>query len=254
MDQASPRFEPSIGALSAALLHAQESNPLEACGVIADGDYYPLINKATDHDTFVMDERGYIEVASEHTVEAICHSHVYQPPVASDGDRAMCEKLGLPWLIMSWPTGKYSVIRPSGFRAPLVGRQWAWGTHDCFGLIKDGFEDYAGIRLPDFQRDWMWWNSGQNLIAEQYEQAGFVRLPQDGIPQHCDLIGMQINAPVVNHLGLFLHPDVILHQMMGRLSVRETYGGMYAHCTVLHLRHKNFMQAPPPVRQDEGGP
>jgi proteasome lid subunit RPN8/RPN11 len=243
------KFEPNLGALSAALYHAQQSDPLESCGLIADGEYFPLINKATDHDTFVMDERGYIRVAREHTVEAIVHSHVYKPPLASDGDRAMCEKMGLPWLIVSWPTGRYAIIKPSGYRAPLVGRQWAWGTHDCFGLIQDGFEDHTGIRIPDFPREWMWWKNGQNIIATQFEQAGFVQIAQDSIPQHCDVMGMQISSPVVNHLGLFLAPDKLLHQMMGRLSVRDVYGGLYRHATVLHLRHENFLMAAPPIRE-----
>lgn len=241
------KFTPSVGALSGALYHAEQSQPLESCGLIADGDYFPLINRATAHDTFVMDRHGYIEVSKAHAIEAIVHSHVYQPPIASDGDRAMCEKMGLPWLIVSWPTGKYSIIKPSGFRAPLVGRQWAWGTHDCFGLIQDGFEDFAGIRLPDFPRDWLWWKNGQNIIAEQFEQAGFVQIAQDSIPQHCDVMGMMIASDVVNHLGLFLAPDLLLHQMMGRLSVRDPYGGFYSHATVLHLRHREFLKQAPPL-------
>lgn len=243
-------FTPSLGALSGALYHASQSQPLESCGLIADGEYFPLVNKATDHDTFVMDTKGFIKVASEHKVEAIVHSHVYQPPMASDGDRAMCEKMGLPWLIMSWPTGKYSVIKPSGYRAPLVGRQWAWGSHDCFGLIQDGFEDHTGIRIRDFPRDWMWWRNGGNIIADQFRLAGFVSIAQDSIPQHCDVMGMQINSPVVNHLGLFLHPDQLLHQMMGRLSIREDYGGLYARATVLHLRHEKFIGQEPRNRGD----
>lgn len=233
-------FQPTNHQIAAALLHAADCEPLEACGVIADGQYFPLTNKATEHDAFVMDMRGFMAIKANHTIEAIVHSHVYLPPSPSDGDRAMCEKIGLPWLIVSWPLGRWEVLEPSGYRAPLVGRKWAWGTHDCFGLIRDGLHDHAGLDIPDFPRDWWWWNDGQNIIADQFEQAGFVRLPSGSRPKHCDVLGMRIRSPVVNHLGLFLEPDVILHQMLGRLSVREVYGGFLAQVTELHLRHKSL--------------
>jgi cell wall-associated NlpC family hydrolase len=148
--------------------------------------------------------------------------------------------------IVSWPLGSHAVIEPCGWRAPLVGRKWAWGTHDCFGLVRDGIKDHAGIDIPDFGRDWMWWERGGDIIASQVAEAGFV--PVDGEWRHCDVIGMRIwPAKVVNHLGLFLAPDVMLHQLFGRNSVREVYGGVYAMATVLHLRHRQLLEAPPPV-------
>lgn len=237
-------FQPTPAVLAAALAHAAECQPAEACGVAADDTYFALVNRARDEGTFVMDMRGYLAVASQHRVQAIVHSHVYLPPVASEADRAMCEKTALPWLIVSWPLGHHAVIDPCGWRAPLVGRQWAWGTHDCFGLIRDGMLEYAGIEIPDFDRgDWLWWKNGDDIITTQFEIAGFRRLPPDQPLRHCDVLGMRVGSRVVNHLGLFVAPDVILHQVMNRLSVREVYGGVYQRATVLHLRHEQLMEA-----------
>jgi proteasome lid subunit RPN8/RPN11 len=235
--------------IEAALAHAEECQPLESCGVVADGEFFPITNRATDYDTFVMDMKEYLALAKEHVIEAIVHSHVYGPPIASDADRAMCESTGKPWLIVSWPLGNYAVIEPSGWRAPLIGRKWAWGTHDCFGLIRDGLKDYAGLDLPDFDRRWLWWERGEDIITQQFKDAGFVEVNDEW--RHCDVIGMRIwPSKVVNHLGLFLHPDVMLHQMLGRLSVREVYGGVYQQATVLHLRHETLLDAPPPLPKD----
>lgn len=236
-------FQPSPAQLASALLHAAACDPLEACGVIAGGVYYPLDNKATEHDTFVMDMRGYMRVEAEHPIDAIVHSHVYQPPNPSAADLAMCEKIGLPWLIVSWPLGSWQVFGPTGYRAPLVGRKWAHGTHDCFGLIRDAFEDETGILIPDFPREWWWWNAGQNLIADHFEEAGFVRLPPGSRPRQADIFGMRIRSPVVNHLGFFYEPDVMLHQLLGRNSIREIYGGFHQQATELHLRHASRMGA-----------
>lgn len=242
-------WAPSEKIVADALAHAASCQPLESCGVVVNGGFHPIPNHATEYDTFVMDMPAYVAAAKTGKIEAIVHSHVYAPPQASDGDRAMCEATGLPWLIVAWPVGNHAVIEPNGYRAPLVGRKWAWGTHDCFGLIRDGFKDYSGIDMPDFNREWLWWDNGGNIIADQFAEAGFVAVSDDW--RHCDVIGMQIwPSKVVNHLGLFLYPDVILHQMLGRLSVREVYGGLYAQATVLHLRHRDLLAAPPPLPAD----
>jgi len=242
-------FQPSHEVITAALQHAADCQPLESCGVVADGIFMAVPNKATRYDTFVMDMPAFLEIANQHDINAIVHSHIYALPQASDADRAMCEATAKPWLIVSWPLGTYATIEPCGFRAPLIGRQWAWGTHDCYGCIRDGIRDYAGIELPDFDRKWLWWENGEDTIAEQFASAGFLTV--DDQWRHCDVIGMRIwPSKVVNHLGLFLYPDVILHHMLGRLSAREVYGGMYQQATVLHLRHKDLMMAPPELPPD----
>lgn len=235
------RWEPSAAVLQAAHEHAAACAPQECCGLVIAGQYHPVRNTATDRMAFVMDAREYADLETRHgPAEAIVHSHVFAPPIPSEGDRAMCEKLGLPWLIVSHPLGTHQILEPSGFRAPLIGRSWAWGTLDCFGIIKDGMAEYAGIEIPDFQRDWLWWERGQNIIRDHFAEAGFI--PVEGPYQHCDVIGMQVRAPVVNHLALFLKPDVILHHMMNRLSAREIYGGLWQRMTVLHLRHRDLME------------
>jgi cell wall-associated NlpC family hydrolase len=187
-----------------------------------------------------MDRRGYCRIDAAHRIAAVVHSHVGLPPIASEADRAMCEKTGLPWLIVSHPGGRWAVIEPDGRRAPLVGRQWAWESQDCYSLVRDGFLAFTGMALPDFARDWQWWKNGGDMIAEQFSPSGFRSLPAGSAPMHCDVIAMRIRSPVANHLALFLAPDQILHQMLGRLSVRELYGGFYQDATVLHLRHERL--------------
>lgn len=229
---------PAASAVRAALAHAGQSAPAECCGVIVEGAYVPLENRATRFDSFVMDMRGFIAATRASPAEAIVHSHVGAPPQPSPADRAMCEKLGLPWLIISWPSGAWQVVEPCGFAAPLTGRTFAHGVHDCFSIIRDGLQRYAGIGIPDYERDWNWWNDGADLIAGQFAAAGFTLLPPGTPPKHCDVFGMRTpGAPVVNHLALFIAPDLILHQPAGRLSRQQLYDGAYQRMTALHLRH-----------------
>jgi proteasome lid subunit RPN8/RPN11 len=186
-----------------------------------------------------MDMRGYIAIEREHRVEAIVHSHVGWTPHPSDADRAMCEKIGKPWLIVSVPSGAWTVVEPSGWHAPLVGRSWVWGCQDCLAVVRDGLREHAGIVVPDFDRAWEFWKDGQDLIARQFESTGFRALPAGTPPKHCDVFGIQMpGSPVVNHLALFLAPDLILHQLVGRPSRRELYDGRWQGLTMLHLRHR----------------
>lgn len=239
-------FKPTDAQLEMAFLHADTCQPMESCGVIAGGDYIPMVNQADVPGTFAIDWRKFMLIGSKQKIEAVVHSHVNLPPLASEADRSGCEATGLPWMIITWPDRRWSVINPIGWRAPLVGREWAWGSQDCWALVRDGLHDYAGLDVPSFlDRDFKFWLRGANPIRDLYAQAGFVEIPLGTQPQHCDVLCMRIDSPILNHVGLYLEDPqlggVLLHQLMYRLSVREVYGGMYLRSTELHLRHRNLM-------------
>jgi len=220
---------------------AEAAQPREMCGVIVRGKFIEIKNIAEDNRSFLMDPKDIIAKTKGKKVEAIVHSHVYEQPIASDADRTGCEQTGVPWVIFSWPNATYSVIEPCGFTAPLVGRDWCHGSHDCYGLLRDGFKAYTGIELPNFDRNWEWWKRGGNIIAEQFQDAGFTELDQGAKLEHCDVLILQFRSPVPNHCALFLKPEHILHHIYGRQSTMEIYGGFYQNATVLHLRHKGLM-------------
>ena len=238
-------WQPTEDQIAAALAHAAACQPLESCGVIAGGRYRPLNNTATAARRL---RHGHARLSSRSSSRAQGRGDRAQPclsPAGRQRGRPRHVRKDRP-AVADRLLAARRLMRSSSRAAS--GRRWSAGngrgaSHDCFGLIRDGFQDYAGIRCPTFARDWMWWQNGGNIIADQFAEAGFVRLPPDTPPQHCDVFGMKLHAPVVNHLGLFLAPDVILHQLMGRLSVREVYGGVYRDATVLHLRHEQLLEA-----------
>jgi len=232
----------SATTIADALEHAGTCQPLESCGVVtADGSFIPIPNLATEPGHFIMDRRMFCRVDVKRKARAIVHSHVGYPPVAGDSDRSMCEKSGLPWIIISWPDGHWNMIEPEGWKAPLVGREWQWGSHDCYTLCRDALQSYTGILVPEHSGDWMFWRHGRNLIVEGFQRTGFISLPLGTPPRQCDIFGMAISSEVVNHLAVFLEPDRILHQLYRKLSVRETYGGLWLDRTRLHLRHERLM-------------
>ena len=236
-------WAPSKDVLDAAMAHAEEESPNEACGLVIRGAYQRMANIHHEpNNAFEMPPRDLLAALQAGGCEAVVHSHVGLPPNPSQPDRTSCEQSNLPWLIVSVPTRTWSVLEPSGFRAPLEGRQFAWGVHDCYALIRDGLNEYAGVVLPDVERQWEFWIAGgEDVVSKLYPQLGFVLMPQGTPLQQCDLMVMRVRAHVPNHLGLFIWPDKVLHQMSGRLSVIESYGGVWQQLTEMHLRHRDLM-------------
>lgn len=239
-------------------LHAEQTYPNECCGlVVAVGrkeKYFPCRNLG-DLDHFVLDPKDYAAAEDKGKVIAVVHSHPDANPNPSEADLVGIESSGLPWLICfvsKEGAGTITMTKPSGYKAPLVGRMFYHGTLDCYGLVKDFYERELGIELPDFLRKDEWWNKGEDLYMENFRDAGFSALRDDEHLDYGDLILMQIRAPVVNHAGIFLgeHPlkedptlypvhNCVLHHMYGHLSERVVYGGYWAEHTRLIIRYRN---------------
>lgn len=246
-------------ALAAAAAWAEKEYPNEACGLFAGGTFYPCENSAEDPaNDFRISAQEWARVEDIADVTEIVHSHPDQRCNPSESDRASCEALGLPWVILEIREGKFSGesfrLKPSGYEAKLVGREFKHGFHDCLSVILDYYKREMGIELGDYKRDDNWWNNGQDLYRELLPKAGFVRV--DGEPlQQGDIILMQIRAPVPNHAAVYLadgiiasepehypSPGCILHHMYGRDSRRDPYGGYWLENTVGVWRYERTTQ------------
>jgi proteasome lid subunit RPN8/RPN11 len=232
--------------------HAQADYPRESCGllIVVKGRrrYVPCSNVAagTDHFRLPADEYAAAEDLGE--IIGIVHSHPDAPAQPSQADLVACEASGLPWhivrvdLIDGAPlAGELATIEPTGYQAPLVGRQFSHGVLDCYQLIVDWYARERGIELKQFDRADNWWNDGKSdLYNEGFPQAGFVKLPPDAPMEAGDVILMQIRAMngVPNHAAIYLGDGLILHHLHGRLSSRDVYGGYFLDCQSAVLRYQ----------------
>jgi len=224
--------------------HAAREFPKESCGLVivvkGKARYVPVRNIADRNEHFVMhhDDQTAAEEAGE--VVMVVHSHPNIAPQPSQADLVGCEASGLPWLIVNWPTGAIHQFSPSGYVAPLYGRQFAHGVLDCYSFIQAYYQSLCGITLPDFDRPDEWWLKGMDLYLDGFEAAGFKRV--DGPPQKHDGLLMRVGSPVPNHGAIFLGDGRIGHHQMGRLSSRDVYGGWYEKITTHVLRHRSFLK------------
>jgi proteasome lid subunit RPN8/RPN11 len=221
--------------------HAARDYPRESCGfvIVLKGRqrYIPIRNVAERNEHFVMDHDEQTAAEDTGEVVAVVHSHPNLPPIPSQADLIGCERSKVPWLIVNWPTGAIYEFAPSGYKAPLYGRQFAHGVLDCYTWIQAYYSEMLGISLPNFVHPDEWWLKGQNLYLEGFGQAGFAVVDK---PHQHDVLLMKMASPVPNHGAVFLGDGCIGHHHMGRLSSRDVYGGWYEKVTTHILRHESF--------------
>lgn len=212
----------------------------ECCGlvIIQNGKqrYLPCANQAESDSTFRISVHDQGRARSMGELVGVVHSHPFESPEPTEGDLCGCEESKVPWLIVNHPLGHYRLVEPSGYVAPLVGRQFVHGSSDCFGLVRDYYIRELGITLPNIQREDNWWNKGKNLYMDNYVDAGFERV--EGEPEKHDMLLLQLKSPVPNHAAIYLGERKILHHVFGRLSSIEAYAGFWSFNTIAIMRHK----------------
>lgn len=230
--------------------HAAQAYPRESCGLLLrqgpEIAYAPCRNLATQpEEQFILDPEAWaLAEDTADSIEAVVHSHPNASANPSMADRVMCERSHLPWLVIGWPSGALVWCEPTGFEAPLIGREFTHGVLDCYTLVRDWYRLEHGIQLPDFPRADLWWERGEDLYLANFATAGFVEVP-GGLAdlQPGDGLLMQVLSRQVNHAAIYLGDNVILHHLYGRLSGRDVFGGYWARHTRKVVRHRDLVGA-----------
>lgn len=222
--------------------HAKRELPRESCGVIivfkGKYKYIPCINDSNDANDFSMNAKSFADAEDMGEILYIVHSHPNTPNKPSQLDLINIEKTKVPWLIINPFTKQYTVTKPSGYVAPLIGRPFYASVLDCYTLIEDFYKQELNIQLPDWPREDNWWLEGKNYYLDCYKPSGF-ELVTDGSLKAYDLVLMTMGSSVVNHGGIIMPDGTLLHHARGRLSSRDVYSGYYRNITSHVIRHKD---------------
>lgn len=223
--------------------HAYEQSPAESCGLLVTKhrkmSYVLCRNIAQTNEQFVIHPDDLANAEAQGDIVAIVHSHPSTPPEPSQADLIGIERTQLPWIIVNPHTRTYTETFPTGYVAPLVGREFLHGVSDCYSLVQDYYKQKLGIVLPDIEREVNWWLKGNNLFKTKYESCGFVEVRSDQMQLH-DWLVMQISSPVENHGAIYIGQNQILHHLSAKLSSRDVYGGYWRKCTTRVLRHREL--------------
>ena len=227
--------------IKAVAAHAAEVQPNECCGLViirrGKPEYVRCTNVSSDpQNRFTLAPEDYAAAEDRGEVVMITHSHVYRPPYPSEADKVGCEQSGLPWLIVNWPVGTHTYLEPSGYTAPLIGREFCKGSMDCYELVKDHYKQELGIDLPGYVRPEVWHEIGRSILLENFEEFGFRVIPLSDL-QPNDCLMMQVGSTVPNHCAVYVGGNQILHHLQDRLSGRDIYGEYWRSRTTHALRY-----------------
>ena len=220
----------------AALSHAKIEDPKESVGLLLNVKgkerYYPCNNLSmTSYQCFILDPVDYVKADSVGEITGIVHSHPVTPPTPSQADLISCENSNLPWHIVNPKTEQWGYCEPSGYKAPLLGREWVWGITDCWSLVRDWYKEEKNIQLRDWERPKNPEDFLKNPMFERCAEATkFKQLKPNQKLENGDLLFMSIMGNGLNHVAIFLDGDV-LHHLADRLSCREPYSSWLLKCT-----------------------
>ena len=226
----------------AALAHAKDQDPNESCGLLLNikgkERYYPCRNLSmTAFQCFIIDPEDYIKADNTGDIIGVVHSHPVTPPVPSQSDKVACEQSGLIWHIVNPKTESWGYLKPTGYKAPILGREWAWGVTDCYTLVRDWYKEKLNINLIDWQRPTTLEDFNKEPMFEKCaEETGFREIRPDEKLIDGDLLFMSIFSNNLNHVAIFIDGDV-LHHLADRLSCIEPYSEWLLKCTGKRLRY-----------------
>jgi proteasome lid subunit RPN8/RPN11 len=229
--------------------HTLAVYPEEAVIAITKRSAYPLKNIHADPcNHFKVDARQFYKLKAV----ALVHSHpvdVKNPPIVtitghyvdprtpSKADMQTQINMDIPFGIVS--TDGVEVAAPFWFPdldTNVMGKEYVSGINDCYSLVRAYYKQTYNIIIPEYPRNYDWWNEQPDAYVKLYEKYGFVEIQEhelevgDGM-----LIRMGKHE---GHAAIYSAPDTILHHINNRLSGVDSFQ-KWRPAVTRFLRHKD---------------
>jgi len=231
--------------------------PEEACGFIIGDNYHPCKNIAAEPNLhFEIDGDQRFELEQDYgSVNAVLHSHPYKledsqhfennkynPTWPSLGDQLGYLADDVDWgIVASDGEGVSQITWLTSEIQPIESRKFSWFTADCYALVRDWQTINRGITLPNFTREYEFWNKGQNIIEEGIATIDILeRIDTD----HAEIGDIAVfdtfGKGIVNHLGVVTGSNEMTHQWLDRFAEVARWDHWRKHCKyVVRIRTQN---------------
>ena len=201
---------------------ALERYPEECVIVITkDKGLYELNNISKDPENSFSISRKDTEKVFDEVLLAVIHSHPDAEPVPSSADMTYQRQCNIPFGIVATDGSRVSEVVYFGDQVEydLEKRPFIHSVCDCYSLIRDFYKEKLNINLPEFERDWEWWNSGEDMYLDNLKSTGFYQVDE---PQYGDMVIACVRSKVPNHAGVYVDNEMIFHHISGGLAIDTT--------------------------------
>jgi cell wall-associated NlpC family hydrolase len=124
----------------------------------------------------------------------------------------------------------------------FLGRPWTEiGSNDCFRLVMDLYDLNFKIQLTNYARPKDWDSDKLDIIGKLYEREGFYKVTDWSLKtlQPGDVLCIAISSRNPNHLAVYVGENLILHQLLFRMSNVEVLRDFWRNSICYVLRHPN---------------
>lgn len=200
---------------------ATAAYPNEGVWLVTEEDLLPLENVSKDpRNSFSVDALRLAAVRNSGIKFGLVHSHpdAYEVPSAHDMQQQMMG--GEPWAILSTDGINCSPLVKFGgeYDPPLWDRHFIHGVSDCYSFIRAWYAQY-NVALPEFPRNWQWWQKDETLYLNGFSKAGFEQVHD--APRKGDMFMFAFSGETPSHAGVYEGDELISHHVGSRLPIDE---------------------------------
>lgn len=245
----------SESAVDDAVQHARDAFPEESVGIVAGGKYFRLTNVHEDPmNFFEVSLREWKTIADANGgLQAVIHSHPKNQQGATKADMEAQKRFGVPFgIVVMHNHSVVDVLFWGGGTpiAPYIGRPFKDGIYDCFALATDWYKQEAGVIIPNYPREPVWWEDTEhpNLIEDNFIKEGFREIEFEQLTRGDAIVGSIYSEDRINHCGIYLGDGLILHHIYGNSDNPRISGTdvIYSWKRFIRkcLRYKDGVQVP----------
>ena len=178
------------------------------------------------------DPTNYFSVDTDEEFDALIHSHIIDLSetqeyyldrrVPSKMDMITQDQLEIPFGILA-TDGKEAtdILWFPDLERPLLGRTYISNITDCYEMVRSYYYQTYGITLMAIPREWDFWEQEPNMVLDKYKEAGFKEVLIDDM-EVGDLVVLRLPMDYINHLGVYIGDDKLIHHLHDRLSIEDS--------------------------------
>lgn len=223
-----------------------EANPTEEiCGFI-----YHCINEPAKlfpcknihphpQDSFEIHSDDYIAVMNMGILLGVYHSH---PKIGgfSDDDLNTSNEMNLPFYMYCVEDKTFREYIPPEYKLDLLGQFFVLGFRDCYEIPRIYYRQNFKIYMGDYDRDESFSHEEKEMIMQNYEKEGFVKINSADIKEG-DVLIFRSEKILPQHFGVFVGNSHFIHHPRDMFSTKEILTDRWLSRLKGVFRHKTNM-------------